>query len=387
MSKSNILTTARRQAARAFQSPPCNLPPHRRSSSLTHLPTELTSRRLPLTYDYLTPTPSHLLNITLTDFLPPNLQQPPTMLPSTSTAHPLPPTHHLIYFPPATPPSTLLPDGTDPLQSPGPPFVRRMWAGGRILFSRTPPTLAGNRYVCMEGIRDVQIKGNPDGSEKIFVAIERRIGPAVLRSTSTPLPASSKDDSEELMRRAFWRPDPDEFGSSTQIIERRTIVFMRAVTPSSSATATSTSARTGSGKILKASHAPTFTHTLTPTPQLLFRYSALTFNAHSIHLDKSYCQSVEGRRNLLVHGPLSLTLMIEVLGRFLAVKFPDVEKRPRIAEVEYRNLAPLYAGEKMNVCAREVIDGGLHAGGEYEVWIEGKEGGLAVRGKVKTEPT
>jgi len=336
-------------------------------------------------YDYLTPTSSHLLDVTLADFLPPtspNLQTP-TVLPTTDNAKPLPPTHHLIYFPPATPPSTLLPDGTDPLQSPGRPFVRRMWAGGRMLFSRVALTLAGHRHVCMEGVRDVQIRGEP-GSEKIFVDIERRIGPAAAAfpGTSAPLP-QSKEGEENIIRRTFWRPDPNEMGPGTHIIERRTIVFMRSVTPSAT---TSSSAGPKTGKILKATQTPTFSHTLIPTPQLLFRYSALTFNAHSIHLDKTYCQSVEGHRNLLVHGPLSLTLMVEVLGRYLAARFPDPERRARVAEVEYRNLAPLYAGEEMRVCGREVVDGGVDGEGEYEVWVEGRDGGLAVKGKVRTKP-
>lgn len=32
----------------------------------------------------------------------------------------------------------------------------------------------------------------------------------------------------------------------------------------------------------------------TPTPTTLFRFSALTFNGHLIHLDRDYAQKVEG---------------------------------------------------------------------------------------------
>ena len=37
-------------------------------------------------------------------------------------------------------------------------------------------------------------------------------------------------------------------------------------------------------------------------PVLLFRYSALTFNGHRIHYDRSYVTGVEGYPGLVVHG-------------------------------------------------------------------------------------
>jgi hydroxyacyl-ACP dehydratase HTD2-like protein with hotdog domain len=42
---------------------------------------------------------------------------------------------------------------------------------------------------------------------------------------------------------------------------------------------------------------------------LLFRYSALTGNAHRIHYDRDYAQQVEGYASLVVHGPLQATLL------------------------------------------------------------------------------
>ncbi len=47
--------------------------------------------------------------------------------------------------------------------------------------------------------------------------------------------------------------------------------------------------------------------------------------------------------------------------------------------VEYRNLAPVYAEEKMRICGRKKGEGGL-----WEVWVEGGDGGVKVRGVVKT---
>ncbi|WP_410626536.1 MaoC family dehydratase N-terminal domain-containing protein [Amycolatopsis sp. cmx-8-4] len=47
------------------------------------------------------------------------------------------------------------------------------------------------------------------------------------------------------------------------------------------------------------------------TPTLLFRFSALTYNAHRIHYDRDYSRDVEGYPGLLTHGPLQALAMAE----------------------------------------------------------------------------
>jgi 3-methylfumaryl-CoA hydratase len=47
------------------------------------------------------------------------------------------------------------------------------------------------------------------------------------------------------------------------------------------------------------------------TPTLLFRFSALTYNAHRIHYDRDYARDVEGYPGLLTHGPLQALAMAE----------------------------------------------------------------------------
>jgi 3-methylfumaryl-CoA hydratase len=44
---------------------------------------------------------------------------------------------------------------------------------------------------------------------------------------------------------------------------------------------------------------------------LLFRFSALIYNAHRIHYDRDYCRDVEGYPGLLTHGPLQALAMAE----------------------------------------------------------------------------
>jgi hypothetical protein len=112
---------------------------------------------------------------------------------------------------------------------------------------------------------------------------------------------------------------------------------------------------------------------------MLFRYSALTLNAHLIHLDRDYARNVEGHRNLLVHGPLSLTLMLQAIAGHVK---KQTEDQCVLESITYRNIAPLYCDEKMVLCGRKKRSS--DQGDLYDVWIEGPSGGVAVKGTVRT---
>ncbi|RQM06859.1 hypothetical protein DH86_00004373, partial [Scytalidium sp. 3C] len=99
----------------------------------------------------------------------------------------------------------------------------------------------------------------------------------------------------------------------------------------------------------------------------------LTFNAHRIHLDPQYCREVEGHRNLVLHGPLSLVLMLSVLKSQLG-------EGETVQRLDYRNLAPLYAYESLRIC----ISQDSKERQKYDVWIEGAGGGYAVKGTAVT---
>src|SRR5438445_314103 len=58
------------------------------------------------------------------------------------------------------------------------------------------------------------------------------------------------------------------------------------------------------------SDVPWRTH-ITPDAVLLFRFSALTFNSHRIHYDRPWAVEVEGYPGLVVHGPLTTTLLVD----------------------------------------------------------------------------
>lgn len=176
---------------------------------------ELRTRLLPLSYDYLTPQPSHLLNLSLLDILHPgkDVKEQQKKLPSVKRPLSMPPGHHLVYFPPQVTLAELLPDGTDILHTPGEPFNRRLWAGGKVIF---PPSrndngdllLNGNRAVCVENIDNVDIKG-PEGDEKILVTIDRRF-------------ALVQEDEEEALSRLKVTKD-----NTDSLVEKRILVFMR----------------------------------------------------------------------------------------------------------------------------------------------------------------
>ncbi len=83
------------------------------------------------------------------------------------------------------------------------------------------------------------------------------------------------------------------------------------------------------------------------SPTLLFRFSALTYNAHRIHYDRDYARQTEGYPGLLTHGPLQALAMAE-LAR--AAGYPG-GPQPRSRQFGYRLTAPLFDHQGMVVRA------------------------------------
>jgi 3-methylfumaryl-CoA hydratase len=81
---------------------------------------------------------------------------------------------------------------------------------------------------------------------------------------------------------------------------------------------------------------------VTPSPVLLFRYSAMTFNGHRIHYDAPYARQVERYEGLVVHGPLQATLMLN-LAVVRAGRLPG--------RFNFRGLAPLISDRPFSVTA------------------------------------
>ncbi|GJL83531.1 MAG: acyl-CoA dehydrogenase [marine bacterium B5-7] len=76
----------------------------------------------------------------------------------------------------------------------------------------------------------------------------------------------------------------------------------------------------------------------------LFRYSALTFNSHRIHYDQRYVREVEGYPNLIVHGPLMATWLMN----FARDQLTDES----LVEFDFKVGAPVFVGETITLLGR-----------------------------------
>ena len=83
---------------------------------------------------------------------------------------------------------------------------------------------------------------------------------------------------------------------------------------------------------------------LVPSEALLFRYSALTFNSHRIHYDLPYATEEEGYRGLVVHGPLTATLLLDLAARH----FGD----NALTRFDFRGTSPAICGEQLHLALR-----------------------------------
>jgi 3-methylfumaryl-CoA hydratase len=89
--------------------------------------------------------------------------------------------------------------------------------------------------------------------------------------------------------------------------------------------------------------------TITPDPVMLFRYSAITFNPHRIHYDRTYCLEVEGYPGLVVHGPFAQQCLFDLLR--------DSVPGRRIKTFSVRARAPLFDNAPFDVIGRPTADG------------------------------
>lgn len=109
---------------------------------------------------------------------------------------------------------------------------------------------------------------------------------------------------------------------------------------------------------------PVWRRTVTPDPVMLFKYSAVTFNGHRIHYDRPYTMGVEGYPGLVVHGPLTAALLMDLCRR---------EKKEPLATFNFRAQAPLFD------TAPFTVNGAPKEGGKsWAIWAETPEGGVAM---------
>ncbi|KAH9856932.1 hypothetical protein C2E23DRAFT_806000 [Lenzites betulinus] len=207
--------------------------------------------------------------------------------------------HHLAFFHPRNLEGALRSDGTDTDFCPPEPFTRRMWAGGRMEWKR--PLCVGDRATARATIGAVAKKGFEKGTPMVFVSQKIEY---------------SKPDSGEVC-----------------IEEERAHVYL------------AVSGNKRGAREVNDLPNPDFTFEYLPSPTTLFRFSALTFNGHYIHLDKDYAQKSEGYPERLVHGPLTALMLLDVS----ALQFPG----SAFQSFEYRAVNPVVVNRPVKICGAQ----------------------------------
>jgi 3-methylfumaryl-CoA hydratase len=235
----------------------------------------------------------------------------------------VPPLGHWLYFLPRSPQSEIGEDGHPRRGNFLPPVTlpRRMWAGSRVNF-RTPIEL-GVPMTRRSTIVDVSAKSGASG-EMVFVTVRHQIATA----------------------------------RGTVLTEDHDIVYRDAPGPNESSRAAAVSGPHGTGE---------HTRRVTPDPTQLFRFSALTFNAHRIHYDRDYCRNVEGYPGLLMQGPFTAMLLMD--------HFLRTRPGARVEHFQFRAKRPLYDTAPFDLCMESTADGA-------ELWALDSEGAVAMVARV-----
>ncbi|MDH6244480.1 MaoC/PaaZ C-terminal domain-containing protein [Mycobacterium sp. OTB74] len=203
---------------------------------------------------------------------------------------------HWVYFPawPAT--SHLGPDGHPEHGHflPPIPHRRRMFAGSKMRVHN--PLLLGVPTEKRSEVAGMEIKHGRTG-EMLFVTV---------RSTYTQRDATALVEDQVLV----YRSDQ----STARPFDR-------------------------AGTELAPSNA-TWSSEPAPNPMSLFRFSALTSNAHRIHYDRPYAAQIEGYPDLVVHGPL--------LAVYMAALAEDATQKA-LCNFEFRLQRPVFLGDRFRV--------------------------------------
>jgi 3-methylfumaryl-CoA hydratase len=229
----------------------------------------------------------------------------------------VPPGWHWLYFLETSPASEVGPDGhprrgdfLPPVQLP-----RRMWAGGRIEFSR--PLKVGETAQRDSEIVSVENKQGRSG-HLVFVTV---------RHTVTASGTAAVIEEHDIVYRDAPRPDEP------------------------------------SAALKPAPGEAPWRREVVADPVMLFRFSALIFNAHRIHYDIDFCHE-EGYPGLIVHGPLQTILLLDLCRRH--------ESRP-VRRFEYRAVHPLFHFERFTVNGAPTPDGSQAA-----LWAANASGGYTM---------
>jgi hydroxyacyl-ACP dehydratase HTD2-like protein with hotdog domain len=97
-----------------------------------------------------------------------------------------------------------------------------------------------------------------------------------------------------------------------------------------------------------------------PDEVSLFLFSAATWLPHRIHYDRDYAVS-EGHRDLLVHGPLQGSYLVQMVHEWLA------ERGGVVQSFRYRHIAPAYVGRQL-LCRAAISPATTSADPQQAAW-------------------
>jgi 3-methylfumaryl-CoA hydratase len=230
------------------------------------------------------------------------LDMPKPAQPSVDRGDLLPPLWHWLGWTPDTPISGLGQDG-HPARGgflPPVPLERRMWAGGRLVFHA--PIAIGTPLLRRSEIVAITEKTGSVGP-MVFVTVRHEI-----EADGTPAITEEQDIVFVAMPDRFVPPPP-----------------------------------------ISAPEAPVWEVAVPLTTARLFRFSAVTFNAHRIHYDFDYATHVEKYPGLVVHGPLQAILLMEAARAERGGAMPKAFR--------FRGVRPLFHFDTLRLCGMPVIQG------------------------------
>ena len=235
----------------------------------------------------------------------------------------LPPCAHWIYFTPMERQSDIADDGHAKKGSFLPPvdLPKRMWAGGKIQFKK--PLKTGIPADKKSTIVKIEEKEGTSG-KLCFVTVRHQISASGAVAVDEEQQIVYREASEEGAHPIRTKPmDIDFDWKKSRVL----------------------------------------------TSAELFRYSALTFNGHKIHYDFPYTTDQEGYPNLIVHGPLLLTLLLNA--------FKSKSDGKVIEEVDYKSVGPIYLGEELTITSKDVDNT------KVEMRVLGPDNKIAMMARVK----
>ncbi|KAK9486003.1 hypothetical protein V1527DRAFT_464802 [Lipomyces starkeyi] len=259
---------------------------------------------------------------------------------------------HFVYFPTIQDENSLYADGYDPVSTNVPLTgqSRRRWRGGELVF----------------GMQDLMCEepGKCVLTEEVIIDGDQ----------------SSWNRVNEVTVRRMSNSTETEIEVDDAIVETRHLVYLP--NRSMSEKIVNHSGKTRS--IKSAMYAPMFQTTLTPTRALVFRFSALTFNAHRIHYDPLYATTFEQLPDVIVQGALSLVLVMSWIQfdrqvcSALGISYSGVPKT--IQGVRYSCVQSVMVDKeiKIGIAPRPGVMDRVQ---KWRIWIE-QDGVICLKGTV-----